>query len=197
MQATFEHKPDFRFREFVIEKTVKLSAERFEDMLRHPMKKQDFLKENAGLMRQDGMDVYHCLLVTGEGRTDGLLVESDGSSYARYASYVPEATALRSPALRELNERMISAMEYIVNTGTQSTTQGNWIITFDELAQHTGFEHEFSGMDTLLDMLQEQECVAEAELLDAGICVTYYLDFCPNYEPQPEEFPAGSLEMKL
>lgn len=51
MQATFEHKPDFRFRDFVIEKTVELSAERFGNMLRHPTADQNFLTENVGLMR--------------------------------------------------------------------------------------------------------------------------------------------------
>jgi len=33
--------------------------------------------------------VWHCLLVTGEGMEDGVLVESEGSSYARYSSFVP------------------------------------------------------------------------------------------------------------
>lgn len=34
------------------------------------------------MCEKDG--VWHCLLVTGEGMEDGVLVESEGSSYARY-----------------------------------------------------------------------------------------------------------------
>lgn len=196
MQAAFEHKPAFQFRDFVIEKTVELPSEWFEHMLRHPMASQDFLKENAGLMHQDGMGVNHCLLVTGEGRSDGLLVESEGYDYARYAAYVPEATVLASPALRELNNRMNSAVKYMVAIGTKNTTQGNWRIGFDELAQRTGFEHDFNSVDTLMDMLREQEAVADAELLEDGIEVKYHLGFCPNYESQPEEDVPESIQPK-
>ena len=39
------------------------------------------------MCEKDG--VWHCLLVTGEGMEDGVLVESEGSSYARYAAFVP------------------------------------------------------------------------------------------------------------
>ena len=39
----------------------------------------------------DRQGVYHCLLVVGEDRPDGILVESEGSSYARYAAFLPNA----------------------------------------------------------------------------------------------------------
>ena len=135
----------------------------------------------------DNRGVYHCLLLTGENRNDGLLVEAEGYGYCWYASYVPNISALTSPALQQLNELMTATVVYIVETGTQNTTQGNWIIDFDELTQQTGFEHDFNSMDTLLDMLHEREEVADVVLGDSSIDVCYYLDFCPNYEPHPEE----------
>ena len=39
------------------------------------------------MCEKDG--VWHCLLVTGEGTEDGVLVESEGSSYGRYSAFVP------------------------------------------------------------------------------------------------------------
>lgn len=95
---------------------------------------------------------------------------------------------------------MTATADYIVTTGTQNTTEGNWIISFDELAQQTGFEHDFNIMDTLLYMLHEREEVANVELGDTGIDVCYYLDFCPQYgghpeEAEPEQLPEASPQV--
>jgi len=188
MKAIFERKPaDFDLRNFEVSKTIRLPADVFEAVLQKPMRDYDFIQDNIEQMHCDSSGMYHCLLLTGEGRNDGLLVESEGYSYCRYASYVPNISALTSPALQQLNELMTAAADYIVTIGTQNTTEGNWIIGFDELAQQTGFEHDFSSMDTLLDMLHEREEVANVELGDSGIDVCYYLDFCPQYGGHPEE----------
>lgn len=90
MKTAFEHKPDFRLRDFGIEKKVTVPAEVFADMLKRPLENRPFLIKNVLLMCQDGNGVYYCLLVSGEGRADEMLVESDVYGYARYASYVPE-----------------------------------------------------------------------------------------------------------
>lgn len=195
MKAIFERKPsDFDLRSFEVSKTIRLPADVFEAVLQKPMRDYDFIQENIEQMHCDSSGVYHCLLLTGEGRNDGLLVESEGYGYCRYASYVPDISALTSPALQHLDKRMTATADYIVTTGTQNTTEGNWIIGFDELAQQTDFEHDFSSMDTLLDMLHEREEVANVELGDSGIDVCYYLDFCPQYggqteETEPEQLP--------
>lgn len=123
MKTVFEHKPDFTFREFAVEKAVTIPARKLEEMLRHPMRSHEVILENAEVMGVDRDDVYHCLLVTGEGRTDGLLVESEGSGYARYASYVPEATALRYPTLSRLNRELAEAVDAIIAEGTSLTTE--------------------------------------------------------------------------
>jgi hypothetical protein len=201
MKAIFERKPSqFDLREVEVVKTLSLPAKKFEAVLKAPLRDYDFIMEHTDLMHCDNRGVYHCLLLTGEGRNDGLLVESEGFSYCRYASYVPNIAALTSPALQQLNELMTATVDYIVETGKQNTTEGNWIIGFDELAQQTGFEHKFSSTDTLLDMLSEREPVVDVELTDSGIDVCYYLDFCPNYSGHTEETvpePAPSAPVTL
>ena len=62
MKATFERKPDFNFKDFVIEKTVVVPTEVLEDMLKHPLEERPFITENISLMHQDEGGVYHCLL---------------------------------------------------------------------------------------------------------------------------------------
>ena len=48
----------------------------------------DFISQYRDEMYQEG-DVVHCILVKGENSTDGILVNSEGSGYARYAAYFP------------------------------------------------------------------------------------------------------------
>ena len=61
MKSAFEHKPELRLSEFVIEKTVRISDESFERMLRRPMDGRPFIAENIDLMYQDDDDVFHCI----------------------------------------------------------------------------------------------------------------------------------------
>ena len=103
MQAIFERKPYFCFTDFVVEGAVTVPESVFSDLLVHPMVDRDFIAKHIPLMYMDRNDIRHCLLVMGEGRVDGLLVESQGYEYARYAAYVPEATGIRYPSLLKMN----------------------------------------------------------------------------------------------
>lgn len=196
MKTVFEHKPDFTFREFAVEKTVTIPARKLEEMLRHPMRSHEVILENAGVMGVDGDGVYHCLLVTGEGRTDGLLVESEGSGCARYASYVPEATALRYPTLSKLNRELAEAVDAIIAEGTSQTTEGNWIVSFEELEGMTGLCVEGRPVlqETLGDMLCSRPEVADLTIEDGQFDVVYHLDFCPNCQ---KETAQGELPDKI
>ena len=189
MKITFERKPDFQFRDFIIEKNIHLPAGQFEQMLRKPLTDQPFLADNIDLMRQDDKGVYHCLLVTGEGHSDGLLVESEGHSYARYAAYVPEATALRYPTLAKQNQELAKAVDFIVADGTSQTTEGNWILSFAELEQHTGLcvDGKPFLQELLGDMLCDRPEVADLTIEDGQFDVVYYLDFCPNCQQERSE----------
>lgn len=182
MKTVFEHKPDFTFREFTVEKTVTIPARKLEEMLRHPLHRHEAIVENTGVMGVDGEGVYHCLLVTGEGRQDGLLVESGGSGYARYASYVPEAAALRYPTLSRLNLELAEAVDAIIAGGTSRTTEGNWTVSFDELEDMTGLcvEGKPFLQETLGDMLRSRPEVADLVIEDGQFDVAYHLAFCPN-----------------
>lgn len=199
MKAIFERKPsEFNLREVEVEKTLRLPAESFEAVLNAPLRDFDFIKAHTDLMYFDGEGVCHCLLLTGEGRNDGLLVEAEGYGYCRYASYVPNIAAITSPALQRLNELITATVDYIVKTGTQSTTDGNWIIGFDELEKNCKLNYEFNdiALNTLMDMLSEQKAVADVGLTESEIGVCYYPQFCPNYAEPSNSFASTYAEIK-
>lgn len=89
MRAVFCRKePEIKAKEFCVEKVIILPAKEYTVFTQHLLHDYDFIRENADLMcEKDG--VWHCLLVTSESMGEGVLVESEGSSYARYFSFVP------------------------------------------------------------------------------------------------------------
>jgi len=89
MKALFMRKEsEIEAQEAVVEKVIVLPKEEYIHFTENLMDDYDFLKENANVMYEEN-DVWHCLLVTGEGVSEGVLVESEGASYARYAAFVP------------------------------------------------------------------------------------------------------------
>ena len=194
MKAVFERKPDFNFKDFVIEKTVVVPTEVFEDMLKHPLEDRPFITENISLMHQDEDGVYHCLLITGRGRADGILVEKEGYGYPGYASYVPEAGALQYPSLSKWNMELVSAVDFIITEGTAQTTEGNWIIDFEELEARTGLcvDGKPFLQEMLGDMLCDRPETADVIIDDGRIDIAYYLNFCPDVPENFQEEGAGS-----
>ena len=83
MRAVFSRKePKIEAKEFCVEKVIMLPAGEYESFTNHLMHRHDFIRENVDFMyEKDG--VRHCLLVTGEGMEEGVLVESEGSSYGQ------------------------------------------------------------------------------------------------------------------
>ena len=140
IKMILEHKPYFKFCQAKVEKTIRLADRDFEDFLQNPMDYQEFIKENVDLMHKDETGVYHCLLVTGEGHRDGVLVEAEGYGYARYASYVPDAAALAYDSLSEMGSRLAFLVDLFVTEGAAAASEGYWGASFEKIREQSGLE---------------------------------------------------------
>lgn len=78
----------------LVEKVVELTESEFRHFQKNLLNDYDFIRENVDLMYRDQDGIYHCLLVLGEGEDDGIVVEAEGSFYARYSALVPNARQL-------------------------------------------------------------------------------------------------------
>jgi len=76
--------------EYIIEKTVNLTKDYFEGFVRAPLQDYDFIIENIEFIYCDNKGVFHCIFVTSEDYDFGILIESEGYHYARYAAYLPK-----------------------------------------------------------------------------------------------------------
>ena len=75
----------------VVEKAVGISHAEFENLRKNTLKDNDLIAQNRDVMYFGKDDKYHCLLVYDNEQGDGLLIESEGYRYARYAQYIPQA----------------------------------------------------------------------------------------------------------
>ena len=66
----------------------------FSELKDHPLRDDPYIAENRDLMYIDSNDVAHCLLMVDYDSGDGILVESEGMSYARKSQFIPNVRAL-------------------------------------------------------------------------------------------------------
>ena len=163
-----------------VEKSVTLSAEEFAHFAQNLMSDYDFIRENIDRMYQDENGVKHCLLVLGEGCADGILVESEGSTYARYSAFVPNARQLLQqydPTLQSFCDRMQEAMERTVHSAPLHQENGMVRIPLSTLAPAPG-EYPLDAA-LLSEMLSGQPELQAVELF--GDEIVMQMD--PKYIP--------------
>ena len=78
--------------EVKIEKVVTLQINEFRKFEDRLLDNYDFIAENKELMYIDEDDVWHAILITAKEVDYGILVESEGYDYARYAAYISKST---------------------------------------------------------------------------------------------------------
>ena len=77
--------------EVKIEKVVTLQINQFRKFEDRLLDNYDFIAENKELMYIDEDDVWHAILITAKEVDYGILVESEGYDYARYAAYISKS----------------------------------------------------------------------------------------------------------
>ena len=118
----------------------------------------------------------NALLVLNAKTGEGILVNSEGTAYARYSAYLPFAGHM-------LDYYVNMIADYCVTEGTLNTSDGAWAVSFDELYEyHDEVEiSEGNGIDEMvLKELQMRDEVAEAIQTEDGYEITYHLEHCPQ-----------------
>ncbi len=158
----------------VIEKTVELSSDCFEHFSKNLLNDYDFILENTDCMYQDKNGLNHCLLVLGKNREDGVIVESEGSAYARYSAFIPNARSvinqMRYPSLNTFADEMRSLADNYVQKALLGQLECKYRIDFDEVkivCERSGFNE-----DLFMDMLSDRDEIQDVEFFDDGCTVT-------------------------
>ena len=119
IKAIFHRKePELNLKDCVFDRVVFLPDDQYRKFQKNMLDEYDFISQYRDEMYQDG-DIVHCILVKGMNSSDGILVNSEGSGYARYAAYLPAAQAFlneqqydqsREPVRREITQEELALM---------------------------------------------------------------------------------------
>lgn len=198
LQAIFTRKADdYRVWNCVIEKIVELPENEYKYFKSAPLRDMPFIAENTDIMYRGENGIYHCLLVLGEGSSDGVLIESEGYDYARYSSFMPGAREFVTARLNNLADQ-------IIKESTQSTSSGSWIVYFDEIQEryHVPVSPNNGVGSMLMEILEARPEMAELEPMEDCFGMVFCLDYFPNLddsnklEPEQEQ-EASDMQMKI
>ena len=143
----------------------------------------------SGKLRVERGGVTSALLVLNNTTGEGILVNSEGSAYARYSAYLPFAKPY-------LDYEIARIADYCVSEGAENTSDGLWAITFDEVCEH--FNIDLSDdpeiRDDLLDILRTREEIAEIVATEDEFEIKYSMDICPPVPKLKEQYEDASQE---
>lgn len=182
----------FEPSECEIEKVIHLSDSDFARFQQTLLDNYDFLRENADLMRVEN-GVTHCLLVVGESFEDGILVNSEGSDYARYAAYFPNAKSYLltqgqtqqvaqaevpveaaspsavggvSAALLAYGEKMKKILDTVIDQALDDHDQSAYIISLSQVKET--FDNDIIDDELFIAMLRERPEIVDMDVCDGG-----------------------------
>ena len=154
-----------------IEAVVELDSDQFYDFRNHLFDNQEFIKEHLDSMYQDSDGINHCLLVLGAGESDGVLIESEGSLYARYSALLPNARMFMQTQIEAIADK-------IIREGCTQTESGAWVISFDKISEY--LNADVTPRNALGEMLINELCmrddVLDIRAIDDCIEMKYYTD---------------------
>lgn len=132
---------EFRTKSCVVEKSIAVPRAEFDELKRHPLRDNKLIAENVDIMYCDRDDNYHCLLIYDEEQGDDLLIESEGTSYARYSQYIPGAKELvekqQNPEISLTNSerKLLNLLGEIAERIANAVRYGYRDFTTDEVLQ--------------------------------------------------------------
>lgn len=149
------------------------------------MRDDPYIAENCDLMYIDSNDTAHCLLMVDSDSGDGILVESEGMSYARKSQFIPNARALvENSELTVSEQKLHKSLKKIVDHIAELAHCGEKSFVFEELLDKSDLDFKSLLRDSVVTMLQEREDIQIAE--SHSIDVDFQPDITVEAKPTQE-----------
>lgn len=131
----------------------------------------DVVERHIDAMGIDKNGTRHTLLVLSEGTDDGILVDSQGYSYARYSAWLPGYKPCFEAQIQKLADR-------VIEDGMKNTDGGYCRIGLDEIEERYGVEvMPGNGIGTLL-----LENLKKSDLLESVVVEGDFIEMGCNIE---------------
>lgn len=176
---------DYKTREIIVEKVITLYEESFLELKDHPLRDNPYIAQNRDLMYIDSNDTAHCLLMVDYDSGDGILVESEGSNYARKSQFIPNAEALIEISNLTLPERKLHRnLKKIVDHIAELAHCGEKSFVFEELLEKSDLDFKSLLRDSVTAMLKDREDIkfVKSQSIDADFQPDITVEAKPTQE---------------
>lgn len=160
--------PCYEPKPCIVERVVEMSAGAFAKLISKPLDDHYLIKKNSDLMYKDN-EFYHCILAVDKLNGDGLLIEAEGSGYARYSQYIPHAMDIISQHDMTPSQKAFQvaikeiAHDLLAESGEK--TEVNY--SLDELLLNAGFRRIIK--DSVCDAFKAMPEVGSVEIRDGDL----------------------------
>lgn len=169
---------EFRTKSCVVEKAIAVSHGEFEYLKRHPLRDHRLIAGNVDLMYCDNDNNYHCLLIYDQEQGDGMLIESEGASYARYAQFIPRAKELvdrqqsHEISLTNSEKQLCNLLSEIADRIANAVQHGYKDFTIDDVLQD--LDCDFNEVKTMMShavaqKLSQMDGIASVEVSNLDV----------------------------
>lgn len=195
---------EFRTKSCVVEKAIAVSHDAFENLKRHPLRDHRLIAENADLMYCDKDGNYHCLLIYDQKQGDGLLIESEGMAYARYAQYIPGAKELvdrqqsHEISLTNSEKKILNLLSEIAERIVNAVQHGYKDFTIDDVLQD--LDCDFNEVKTMMthavaQKLSQMDGIASVEV--SNLDIPFQPDISVKMENGEEQSEEPEISMTM
>ena len=159
MNAPFRRKDsEIETEPCLVETAIMLSQSDFNYFKTHLLEDQEFIKNNIDKMGYSQDGTRHCILVLSEGSNDGVLVDSQGSNYARYIAFMPNAKTLynldRYLDLSNYVDDMTKFADFCADRILKGQDDGRFVLSLSSMKHEYGLH---SWMQNCLSICYPQE----------------------------------------
>lgn len=195
---------EFRTKSCLVEKAIAVSHGEFEYLKSHPLRENDLIAKHSEMMYCDCDGVYHCMLIYDKENGDGMLIESEGVSYARYAQYIPRAKELvekhQNPEILLTNseKQLCNLLSEVAERIANAIRQGYRDFTIDDVLQDLNCDfNEVKEMMThaVTQKLSQMDGIASVEV--SNFDVPFQPDFSVKMENSEEISEEPEIDMTM
>lgn len=144
-----------------------------------------FLEKWAGKLRARPDGLTDCLLVLTNNSDDGIVIDSEGYSYPRYAAFIPDAKLLyaldRHPAMSEFVRGMTELVDRYAKLAVDCQCDGIYSLYYKDIQGAAKFN--YFNEDLFMEMLSNRP---EIELIETDY-ESYFITIAPEFRTEIDE----------
>ncbi len=180
MKAKFNRKENaIEGNPFNIIDVVELSEQDYAHFSQNLLDDYEFLKRYAMESRVDENGVAQCILVLGTGQDDGVLVNTEGYSCARYTSFLPCARQIalmqKHPSLNSFVKDSGELAEYYAKLAVDAQRNGHAYLNYYNIKATYG--DELFSEKLFIDTMEERPEIASVDFAVDG----YEIEIAKDY----------------